>query len=630
VSGDAEQLVDFHLEHGLRLHTEPEHKNLKWAINEIDAQGQQIGRDQIPWKWTLSFTATSCLLCDSIAIKPKFQIEEQTPAAPETVQDQIIRVQLRPGVAWEGQTTFSMFGTDRAIKSFELNISPIADPAKPERCGAWGSVSYTADVDFENVTTDDCIVFYLSVKPETFARYVAKVAHGLVDEMVFSVGSVDGFYSASSHSISTSNVKVLTGHSEQKITLPPGHQVEPPGLGRVGKAELYINRRLEFGKRPPEPEAVEEMADIETAVPETPAPAAVDPRMLPPTINSGYAPDEAAFAKARRSAIDDAVLDAHHDVRGEAEQKRILQSSQNSPYYKLLRGMAEAAQAFAISKQQAVDRFDLGILQDVIRVCEDVHSAFHPSDLTAKALNIPKSRDRPDLVWQHVDRLDYHAKIADVPYVDREPLLQAVGQYLNLPIRFQTMDRILIDSMVAASILHFSSDTPLTIVVDISSIPKNFRGSIEAWQRVVLIKNSCSRIAYTVLFFGGIAAAAFYFASVEVYSLTKPAVRAMAEWFSIDNWRLIGWLFASIALLDLAKIVGSARRKWAALSDGERRTNEILQSMLSTYDQLGSVGPVSAVRVRELATKAADKGAKWPPPLFALLDDIVARGDHIR
>ena len=70
--------------------------------------------------------------------------------------------------------------------------------------------------------------------------------------------------------------------SEQKITLPPGHQVEPPRLGHVGAAELYINRRLEFGKRAPEPEAVEETADVgtERAVPETQAPAAVDPRML--------------------------------------------------------------------------------------------------------------------------------------------------------------------------------------------------------------------------------------------------------------------------------------------------------------------------------------------------------------
>ena len=141
-----------------------------------------------------------------------------------------------------------MFGTDRAITSFDLNIYPIADPAEQESCSAWGSVSYTTEIDFRHETSDDCVVFYLFVKPDTFARYGAKIAHGLVDEMILSVESVAGFYSEWSPSISTDNVKVLTEGSEQKIILPPSHKVEPPRLGHVGKAELYINRRLEFRK----------------------------------------------------------------------------------------------------------------------------------------------------------------------------------------------------------------------------------------------------------------------------------------------------------------------------------------------------------------------------------------------
>jgi hypothetical protein len=76
--------VDFHLERGLRLHTEPEHKSLyRWAIQELDAQGKQIGDDQIPWGWTLYFTATSCVLADSIEIKSEFQSEETAPAPPK-------------------------------------------------------------------------------------------------------------------------------------------------------------------------------------------------------------------------------------------------------------------------------------------------------------------------------------------------------------------------------------------------------------------------------------------------------------------------------------------------------------------------------------------------------------------
>lgn len=244
--------MEFHLERGMRLNSAPKHKNLySWAINEIDKHGQQFGEDQIPWAWTLHFAATSCVLNDNISIASKFQDQQTT--ALEIAKRQIIRAALRPhSLRNEGDdlhsTTFSMFGTNRIIKSFQLNIQPISDPIEQERCTAWGSVSYTADVDFRDETTDDCIVFYLFVNAETFAHYAAKISHSLVDEIIFSVGSVAGFYAEWSPSISTRQVKVLTQGSEQKVSAPPGLDFEPPRLGEVGAAELHLNRRIEFGK----------------------------------------------------------------------------------------------------------------------------------------------------------------------------------------------------------------------------------------------------------------------------------------------------------------------------------------------------------------------------------------------
>lgn len=279
--------MDFHLERGLRLNTEPEYKSLyNWAINEIDAQGQQIGLDQIPWDWTLHFTAMSCVLRSSIDIKSQ-QIDGTMLARPDVVQRRVIHVRLRPGrpqddMDYFRETTFSMFGTDRAIESFALEINPIVDPAEHESCRAWGTVSYTSEIDFREETENDAIVFHLYVNPETFAGYAATIADGSVDEMALSVGSIAGFYSEWSPSISTRNVKVLTKGSEQKIAMPPGNQVEPPRLGDIGTAELYINRRLEFKKRPPKPQAFEETNEVGTVrvIPgETPAPAAVEPEM---------------------------------------------------------------------------------------------------------------------------------------------------------------------------------------------------------------------------------------------------------------------------------------------------------------------------------------------------------------
>ena len=208
--------MDSHLERGLRLRTDPEHKELYgWAINETNAQGQHIGYDQIPWSYTFNFTATSCVLCDSVHTRPQLHLKEIHPTWPEIVEGQVIRVLLRPedyhretkfsmfGVG-RHKTKFSMFGTDRDIHSFELNIHPLADPAEQESCKAWGSLSYTPEDEFGGKTdkpTDDRITFYLFVKPGTFARYAAKIANGFVDEITLNVGSVPGFYSEWSPSI---------------------------------------------------------------------------------------------------------------------------------------------------------------------------------------------------------------------------------------------------------------------------------------------------------------------------------------------------------------------------------------------------------------------------------------------
>lgn len=273
------------MERKLRLHTRPKHANLySWAINEIDDKGNRIGEDQIPWPWSLYFIATSGVLSDSIDLKTKYRSKDSGANAIEATERQVISVQLRPqDDGWISGTKFSMFGTDRVIRSFELAIEPLADPSEQENCTSWGSVSYTSEIDFRTSTTDDCVVFYLSVRPDKFARYAAKVASGSVDEITFRVGSVAGFYAEWSPGISTNRVKILTRGDEQLVQLQQGVEFEPPRLGEVGAAALYLNRRLEFAKREADTDDDQEPASPGTVLvaPETKvAVAAPDPQTL--------------------------------------------------------------------------------------------------------------------------------------------------------------------------------------------------------------------------------------------------------------------------------------------------------------------------------------------------------------
>lgn len=248
--------MNYHLDYRLRLHTEPKYKSLYgWAINEIEADGSPVDRDQIPWRWTLGFSATSCVLTNRLEIAAPFSLNGESEDAPRIEIDQVIRMTLRPGVQRNGEivddVTFSMFGTKRAIRDFTLEIRPLNDSAQAEQCNAWGSVAYTTEIDFRNKTSEDCIWFYLSVKPETFAHYAELIDRGTVDDVLFSVGSVDGFYSEWSPSISVDNIKVLLRGDEHKFDLPPDFQGKPPRLGRVRDARLLLYRRLELHKESP-------------------------------------------------------------------------------------------------------------------------------------------------------------------------------------------------------------------------------------------------------------------------------------------------------------------------------------------------------------------------------------------
>ncbi len=77
--------------------------------------------------------------------------------------------------------------------------------------------------------------------------------------------------------------QTLTRGDELKVALPRGVE-DPPRLGRVGDAALYINRRLEFGKRAPDPEGEDDTFGRGTVLvsPEakTATAAAPDPQTL--------------------------------------------------------------------------------------------------------------------------------------------------------------------------------------------------------------------------------------------------------------------------------------------------------------------------------------------------------------
>ncbi|MER8931018.1 hypothetical protein NKI34_34455 [Mesorhizobium sp. M0700] len=222
--------MENHVDRRVILCPEAEYKNLyEWSVQEVGANGNKIDRDQIPWEWTLYFKATELTLHDTLTVGSLMS------GAPHdeintVIAKQSISAKLHPFGAAR-PPSYSMFGTDRTITDISLSIIPSAVNDEQEQCVAWGVVSYTSEIDFREETTPDCIGFYLFVRPDRFARYAEMVASSALEEVLFFVGRVPGFYSDWSPSTSTNRIKILADKNAQKIEIPPDCEIDPPRLG---------------------------------------------------------------------------------------------------------------------------------------------------------------------------------------------------------------------------------------------------------------------------------------------------------------------------------------------------------------------------------------------------------------
>lgn len=240
--------MDYHLEREIRLSEESKYKNLySWSLQEFNEEGEKIGSDQVPWAWSLYFTASELRHHHSIEIDRSNESDDEKNNAPVEESETIYAI-LHPGICRDGKwleddTSYSMFGTNRRVKEFGLRIHKLEDDDGKERCSLWGCVSYTTEIDFRDETTEDIVEIYLWLAPNRFNRIVELIKDRRADIVQIRLGGVSGFYSEWSPSISTNNIKILAASEDQKIIFPENCEIVPPRLGDVGEFNISITQR---------------------------------------------------------------------------------------------------------------------------------------------------------------------------------------------------------------------------------------------------------------------------------------------------------------------------------------------------------------------------------------------------
>jgi hypothetical protein len=230
------------------LSAEREHKSLyPWSIREFDKAGKQIGSDQIPWGWSLGFEVTELIPHFTLKLE-----EEQDRGEQETTKTEVSEYlfgKLRPSEMSREAGIYSMFGTKRTIYEFGLFIYKATEGE--DRCRLWGSMSYTSDWDFEDVTQEDSVQIYIHLTVEKFERLSKFVTFPRPTGATVRLKGVSGFYSEWSPSIRTDSIKILANAKDQGLENPEQLSLDPPSLGHVQEFELRLKQQYPLIKQRP-------------------------------------------------------------------------------------------------------------------------------------------------------------------------------------------------------------------------------------------------------------------------------------------------------------------------------------------------------------------------------------------
>jgi hypothetical protein len=244
--------VDYHLEKKILLNNESEYNSLySWSLQEFNNENEKIGSDQIPWQWSLYFTASEFRYIYSIDINKSDESaiddSEESNRESEVITAILHSGVCRDGESLENEVLYSMFGTNRLLNHLDLKIYKVKEDDN-ERCHIWGGVSYTSEIDFRDETVDDYVIIKLGLSPQRFDKIAELIKNQRVDVLEITLSMVSGFYAEWSPSISTSMIKILTNSilgdsQDQEVITLDDCEIDPPRLGDIGEFSMRIIQR---------------------------------------------------------------------------------------------------------------------------------------------------------------------------------------------------------------------------------------------------------------------------------------------------------------------------------------------------------------------------------------------------
>jgi len=287
---------------------------------------------------------------------------------------------------------------------------------------------------------------------------------------------------------------------------------------------------------------------------------------------------------------------------GEPPQRRNVNGTMR---HTLLVDLAAASERYAILKGVSADDFDETVLAPAFNVVDGIQSGL--TDYSSRS----KPIDHYDF-WKHHNDPIALIEAKQHPYMNRQALEETVGEYLRQPVRSDVLDRLIADVLIAMEVFAFADEMLNKPHIGTPSVgnllglyPPPLKVSFWLERTKQFFRFTGIYIALSFLIIG----ACWLFG----LSLLSPSL-------------VLAAIYVFIAM------VGVIESPFSYLRFRKSRSSilETASASVRVYNQLLGQGVASAKRVREAAVEAEGKGVVWPPSLYALLDDSIARGSKLR
>jgi hypothetical protein len=274
------------------------------------------------------------------------------------------------------------------------------------------------------------------------------------------------------------------------------------------------------------------------------------------------------------------------------------------PEYSLRYRILDELTKDAVSKISETDPRRFRDIEDKIYEAEEL-----VNQIAYAATSYESDWDKREQVdfWRHAVHPEYEIKNKTYKLNFKNEVEGVASFYVSQPLRSQVLDRAIVDMLIALELYQFADEMIHPYVIPGLPTRSPLKQPHPLW---VFIRDNA--IVTAVL--GGIGWA---------------AAAAMAD-YRIGAWG--SWVIGICVILWIINAVWSVIalpfvwKRWAA---ARKKTLELLQGMLNTYQHMQSDSVISANHVLDSVKATGNIGVVWPSPLYVVLEDVITRGGKL-